>query len=211
MNALVCDFDGTLTRHDFYGLTRARWWSHETTTPWDDYLAGRITHFDALNLIFARVRGEEADIRAMVDQMELDPTVPEAFRRLHEAGWSITIASAGCEWYISHLLSRVTTPFTLYANPGRFSPATGLVMTRPTECKFYSPGTGIDKVAVVRDALAKNARVAFAGDGPPDLPAAKLVAPEQRFARGWLADALKAEGQSFHPLVSLESLAKSLL
>jgi 2-hydroxy-3-keto-5-methylthiopentenyl-1-phosphate phosphatase len=211
VNALICDFDGTLNRQDFYGLVQARWWNDGSPNPWADYLAGRLSHFDALNRIFARVRGKESDILALVDQMQLDPTVPGAFQRLHEAGWEIIIASAGCEWYIRHLMAGVHTPLTLHATPGRFSPDSGLVMTPPISSRFFTPKTGIDKVAVVRDALARCPRVAFAGDGPPDLPAAKLVPPGRRFARGWLAQTLEAEGQPFEPLVDIAALAQRLL
>jgi 2-hydroxy-3-keto-5-methylthiopentenyl-1-phosphate phosphatase len=210
-SALVCDFDGTLTQHDFYKLVQARWWKPEEANPWDEYLAGRLSHFDALNRIFARVRGEEVEVRGFVKTMELDPTLSGAFHQLHAAGWALIIASAGCEWYIRQLLTEVDVPVTLHANPGRFSPDSGLVMSPPAKSAFYTPSTGIDKVAVMRDALSRYDRVAFAGDGPPDLPAARLVPGERRFARGWLAEALKAEGLSFEPLVDLASAAMHLL
>lgn len=210
-SALVCDFDGTLTRHDFYRLVQTRWWRPDEPNPWNDYLAGRLTHFDALNRIFARVRGNEASLKAFIDTMELDPTVPAAFEELHAAGWTLIIASAGCQWYMGHLLSGVKAPFTLHANPGRYSPGRGLQMIPPVESRFFNAPTGIDKVAVVRDALARHARVAFAGDGPPDLPAAMLVAGQRRFGRGYLAEALAAQKEAFNPLTDLAAVARQLL
>jgi 2-hydroxy-3-keto-5-methylthiopentenyl-1-phosphate phosphatase len=143
--------------------------------------------------------------------MELDPALPDALEALTAAGWQVVIASAGCDWYIRHLLANVSSPFTLHANPGRYDPAQGLTMILPTGSAFYSPQTGIDKVAVVRDALAHSTRVAFAGDGPPDLPAAKLVEPELRFARGWLAQALTHAGENFQALTDWTQLAQQLL
>lgn len=208
---LVSDFDGTMTRHDFYQLARARWWNEAEPDPWQDYLAGRLTHFDALNRFFARIRSDEAGLRAFVDGMELDPTLPSALERLHRAGWRIVIASAGCEWYIRHLLARIRTPFVLHANPGRLTPEGGLQMVPPVTSPFFSRATGIDKTAVMRDALASSERVAFAGDGPPDLPPARLVPGQRRFARGYLADALRKEGEAFHPLSRWEELAATLL
>jgi 2-hydroxy-3-keto-5-methylthiopentenyl-1-phosphate phosphatase len=208
---LVSDFDGTMTRHDFYQLARARWWDEREGDPWRDYLAGKLTHFDALNRFFSRIRAGEEELRRFVEGMELDPSLPGALERLHQAGWTIVIASAGCEWYIRHLLAGIHTPFALHANPGRLVPGGGLEMRLPVESPFFSPQTGIDKAAVVRDALRGRAPVAFAGDGPPDLAPAKLVPPLLRFARGYLADALDAEGEAFIPLRDWAGLADQLL
>lgn len=208
---LVSDFDGTMTRHDFYQLVRARWWNDAEPDPWKDYLAGRLTHFDALNRFFARIRTDERGLEEFIQGMELDPTLPEALARLHQRGWRVVIASAGCSWYIERLLARVRVPFELHANPGRFSPERGLEMIWPTDSPFFSPKTGIDKPGVVRHALAGRGVVAFAGDGPPDVPAAKLVPSDLCFARGTLAESLTREGESFQPLTNWAALADALL
>ena len=84
-------------------------------------------------------------------------------------------------------------------------------MLRPTGSRFYSEQTGIDKVAIVRDAVSRDSRAAFAGDGPPDLPAARLVKSASLFARGWLAGALSDAGERFHPLTTWAQLADQLL
>ena len=208
---LVSDFDGTMTRHDFYQLVRKRWWNEADPDPWEEYLAGRLSHFDALNRFFARIDADETTLQTFAEGMELDPTLPEALERLHQAGWSIVIASAGCAWYIRHLLAGIRTPFTLHASPGHLIPGAGLVMEPPVDSPFYLPSTGIDKLAVVKDALSRHGRVAFAGDGPPDLPPARLIPAGSRFARGFLAEALTAEGQPYQPLSDWKSLAAHLL
>lgn len=210
-SVLVSDFDGTMTRHDFYQLARARWWNEAESDPWEDYIAGRISHFDALNRFFARIRADETTLRKFAEGMELDPTLPAALERLHQAGWTLVIASAGCEWYIRHLLAGVCIPFTLHANPGRLTPVGGLEMQLPVNSEFFSPETGIDKLAVVRNALAHSGRVAFAGDGPPDLPPARLIPARLRFARGHLARALMAEGEAYEPLSNWATLTTHLL
>ena len=210
-NILVSDFDGTMTRRDFYDLVRKQWPPPPGDDPWDQYVAGRITHFEALAAIFARIRTDEATLLGLVDRMELDPALPEAARRLAGHGWSIVIASAGCEWYLRRLLQRAGLALEVHANPGEFSPATGLRMRLPEASRFYSRSTGIDKVAVVRDALRRGAEVAFAGDGRPDTEPALLVPPERRFARGWLANALREQGQAFHPFTTWTEIADALL
>jgi 2-hydroxy-3-keto-5-methylthiopentenyl-1-phosphate phosphatase len=59
--------------------------------------------------------------------------------------------------------------------------------------------TGVNKLAIVQDALRRSDCVAFAGDGRPDLKPALMVEPHLRFARGWLAEALSKRGEGFHP------------
>ena len=69
----------------------------------------------------------------------------------------------------------------------------------------------MDKLAIMRQALTESATVAFAGDGPPDLPPALLVPSERRFARGYLADALEKQGQGFSRFERWSEIADVLL
>ena len=208
---LVSDFDGTMTRWDFYDLVRKQWPLPPDSDPWEQYVAGRLTHFEALAAIFARIRTDEATLLALVDRMELDPALPEAERTLREHGWTITVASAGCEWYVLRLLQRAGLALEVHANPGEFSPDAGLRMHLPGNSPFFCRSTGIDKVAVVNDARRRCRQVAFAGDGRPDLEPALLVPPERRFARGWLADELGRRGEAFHHFADWAELARTLL
>lgn len=208
---LVSDFDGTMTRQDFYHLVRERWPVPPDDDPWDWYVAGRCTHFEALAAIFARIRTDEATLLKLLDDMELDPALPSAIRRLQAAGWEIVVASAGCEWYLKRLLQRADVAIEVHANPGEFSPEAGLKLTLPENSRFFDRNTGIDKVGIVRDALSRTPEVAFAGDGRPDLPAALLVPGARRFARGWLAGELTTRGEAFHALTDWNALADTLL
>jgi 2,3-diketo-5-methylthio-1-phosphopentane phosphatase len=211
MKIFVTDFDGTMTRHDFYRIAQARLVPPGTHDYWEDYLAGCLTHFDALQAIFQHIRGEEDEVMAAAREMELDPRAGDAIARLREAGWEVRIASAGCHWYIDRLLAEQDIRVTVYANPGVYDPLQGLLMTPPVDSPYFSPQTGIDKPAVVRMALDSSAKVAFAGDGPPDLAPVLLVAPHRRFARGYLAAALHAKGESFREYDCWSEIAKMLL
>ena len=62
----------------------------------------------------------------------------------------------------------------------------------------------------MQDALKRSDRVAFAGDGRPDLRPALLVPPQLRFARGWLAEALSERGEKFHPFEHWSEIADQL-
>jgi len=208
---LVTDFDGTMTRQDFYQLVSARLLPPQTPDYWGKYLAGRMTHFQALQRIFTCIVADESVVLETARMMELDPKAGEAVRQLQASGWEIIVASAGCRWYIDHLLGEQDIHITVHANPGAFNPEFGLLMELPEGSPYLSESTGIDKEAVVREMVAKHRIVAFAGDGRPDEPAAMLVPPEHRFARGWLAETLRAKEIPFRPFEYWSEIGDMLL
>ena len=195
---LISDFDGTMTRHDFYELAIEKLLPADTPDYWADYRTGSITHFEALRRYFAAIRKTEEEVLAVVRQMEPDPGLSAAVAALRRAGWQVIVTSAGCEWYIRRLLSAAETDIEVYANPGRFEPARGLVMEMPVGSPYLSAALGVDKTAIVREFVAAGRKVAFAGDGFPDVEPARLVPGNLRFARADLADVLQQEGLAFH-------------
>jgi 2-hydroxy-3-keto-5-methylthiopentenyl-1-phosphate phosphatase len=210
MNILVSDFDGTMTEHDFFELVRRRWPLPPEQDPWNQYWAGQLTHFEALARIFAGIRSLPGELEAMSEATGLDPGAGKAVQRLKDGGWEVVIASAGCGWYIHRLLEKAGVSVTVHTNPGSVGPQGELLMTLPTKDKFFSDSTGIDKRAVVQDALERSERVAFVGDGRPDLEPALLVPPDLRFAHGWLAQELEARGESFQPFHRWSEIAEVL-
>ena len=206
---LVSDFDGTMTRRDFYQLVAERLLPPGTPDYWGDYRAGRLTHFDALNAYFAAAVADEGALREIARDMGLDPDLRDDVRRLRSAGWAVVVASAGCAWYISRLLHEAGVVLQVHANPGEVVDGR-LVMELPRTSPVFSPSTGIDKPGVVRLALATHDVVAFAGDGPPDLDPVLLVRPELRFATGHLAGELERLGEGFHRFERWSEVARTL-
>ncbi len=207
---LVSDFDGTMTRRDFFHLaletlpeSAALWWRR--------YEQGEMSHFDALATIFAELRCDEAQARGLIARMEPDPALRGACEELSRAGWRVLVVSAGCAWYIEKILGQAGLDLEVHSNPGNFHPGAGLRMERPESSPFFDRETGIDKAAVVRRALEETSCVAFAGDGRPDLAPALLVAPERRFAKGWLADELTRRNEAFIPFSRWSEIGERLL
>jgi 2-hydroxy-3-keto-5-methylthiopentenyl-1-phosphate phosphatase len=210
MGILITDFDGTVTRYDFFDRVRKRWPFPLQDDPWEKFVEGEITHFQALAEIFACIRTTEADLLELADSTELDASFAKSIRVLRDRGWEIVIASAGCDWYIKFLLKKAGVSVPVHANPGTFDPERGLEMSLPERSAFFSPTKGVSKVAIVQDALNRSDRVAFAGDGRPDLRPALLVQPQLRFARGWLAEALSERGEKFHSFERWSQIADQL-
>jgi 2-hydroxy-3-keto-5-methylthiopentenyl-1-phosphate phosphatase len=207
---LVTDFDGTMTKHDFYQLAIETCIPSDCPNYWDEYRAGRMTHFVALQSYFHAIRASELEISQLIDRMEFDPGAGEAISRLQEAGWRVIIASAGCDWYIRRLLSDANVDVPIHANPGRFYDGS-LHMELPTDRTFYSPELGVDKVAVVRDLRASGIVTSFAGDGYPDVEPAKVVEAPLRFARGDLARVLSSQAIPYHSFYVWSDIADQLI
>jgi HAD superfamily phosphoserine phosphatase-like hydrolase len=209
-STLVTDFDGTVTRHDFFDLVMQRLVPEGTPDYWGEYRRGQRTHFETLRAIFGSIRADAAEVLRVVATAEPDPALAEWVASLRRAGWGVVVASAGCDWYIGRILKSCGAELEVRANPGRFEAGRGLLMEAPAGSPYFSPTHGIDKVAVVRAALAAG-RTAFAGDGFPDLGAARLVEPGLRFARGDLAATLRAEGLPFRSFERWSEVAATLV
>jgi 2-hydroxy-3-keto-5-methylthiopentenyl-1-phosphate phosphatase len=208
---LVSDFDGTMTRRDFFQIALERLLPAELPDYWQDYLSGRRTHFETLQVIYGAIRVDETEVLAVLPLTELDPALAPWVRALNAAGWRIIVASAGCAWYIQKLLQQCGVDLEVHANPGRFEPGQGLVMTLPLDSPFLSPTHGIDKTAIVQHVLQSGLPVAFAGDGYPDIDAALLVPGRLRFARAALAASLQRQGLPFRPFQRWSDIARALL
>lgn len=208
---LITDFDGTMTRTDFYEVAVARCLAPGAPDYWVDYASGRITHFEAMAGIYRHIRCPERQVRAEVlPAMDIDPALPEAAALLQQQGWDVVIVSNGSLWYIDILLDGLGVDLPRHGNPGRFVDGQGLLLELPASSPFFSPQHGIDKSLVVRDALSRYERVAFAGNGPPDLTPALLVPAELRFARTWLAGALAERGEGFRRYERWSEIARML-
>jgi 2,3-diketo-5-methylthio-1-phosphopentane phosphatase len=208
---LVTDFDGTITRRDFFWLVVEAFAPAHLEEHWRKYTNKQITHFEALAGIFDRLTASEEAMDALLERAEPEPELKAWLARLDRAGWDVVVVSAGCSWYIERILARAGVNLPIYSNPGTFVPNGGLHMRLPTESPYFSPEVGIDKAAVVREHQRAGRLVAFAGDGFPDAEAARLVPAELRFARADLATALRADGSSFRTFERWGEVAAALL
>jgi 2-hydroxy-3-keto-5-methylthiopentenyl-1-phosphate phosphatase len=208
---LVTDFDGTMTDRDFYSLVVEQLLPSDLPDYWFDYREGRLTHFEALQKYFQAIPNDEPSVLKLIKQMKLVPNLKDSIAQLQVSGWRIVIASAGCKWYIDKLLSKADVSLEIHANAGRFESGRGLMMELPIESPFLSHQHGINKAGIVRHFLETGAIVAFAGDGFPDVEAAKMVSADLRFARRDLADVLRQDGEEFLPFESWSEIADRLI
>ncbi len=149
---LITDFDGTITRHDFYDLVVSRFLDDSLPDYWSQYYTGQITHFEAMRAIFSHIRCSEGELRELVQRMDPDPGLAAAVTALHDAGWDVEVVAAGSTWYINQILNGAGVSVAVHASPGTFHPDRGLVMELPETSPYCSGASGIDKAAVVAEA-----------------------------------------------------------
>ena len=82
---LVTDFDGTLTREDFYQLAIRNLLPPDVPDYWGDYREGRLTHFQALQAYFSHIREDESTGRKVIERMQLEPRLAEIKKSLASA------------------------------------------------------------------------------------------------------------------------------
>jgi len=207
----VSDYDGTITEKDSYSLLAERYAPVDTPDYFAQYREGRISHFEAMAAYFAFAPTEETRLEELLAASQSDPDLGASATLLRRAGWELWVVSAGSCWYIERVLSGAGVAATVYSNPGRLENGRGLVLGKlDSSSPYHSASMGVDKSAVVQHALHLAETVAFAGDGPPDLPPALLVRPELRFARGILAEQLRDRGEAFQPFSRWSEIARKL-
>src|SRR5215468_4012782 len=207
----VSDYDGTITDKDFYSLLAERYVPADRPDYFARYRDGRITHFEAMAAYFAFAPTEEQRLEELLAASRADPELGASAKLLERAGWELWVVSAGSSWYIERVLRRAGVAAPVYSNPGRLENGRGLVLEKlDPSSPYHSPSVGVDKSAVVRHALHVAETVAFAGDGPPDVQPALLVLPNLRFARGFLAEALRERGEAFWPFSRWSEIARKL-
>jgi 2,3-diketo-5-methylthio-1-phosphopentane phosphatase len=207
----VSDYDGTITEKDFYSLVAERYAPAGTPDYFAQYREGRISHFDAMAAYFSLAPTEEQQIEELLAASQPDPDLGAAAALLRKTGWDLWVVSAGSSWYIERVLTRAGVAATIYSNPGSLDNGRGLVLEKlDSSSPYHSASMGVNKSAVVQHALHIANTVAFAGDGPPDLPPAVLVPPELRFARGILAEQLRERGEAFQPFSRWSEIVRRL-
>ena len=113
---LITDFDGTVTERDFYLLILERYMDPGAMRIWEDYRAGKLTHFEAMQSFFSHAPADEAELEKLLRDTEPDPAFGSAARRLQDQGWDLIIVSAGSSWYIERILQTTGVKATVYSS-----------------------------------------------------------------------------------------------
>jgi 2,3-diketo-5-methylthio-1-phosphopentane phosphatase len=189
---LISDFDGTISKKDFFWYAIDELLAKNDIQPWEDYLAKKITHIEALIRIFNKIRLDEKEFYDFILSLPIEECFVETVKYCCQNGIGYYIISAGADFYIKYILKhlKIDNLVTLISNESFYKPDTGLVIIKPDKSyEYYSENYGINKKLAVESIKRKYDYLIFAGDGRPDLLAAKIA--DKVFARDCLLDLCK--------------------
>ncbi len=187
---LISDFDGTITKKDFFEYVIDELLTPDVISAWDDYKQKKINHIQALNKIFNKVRLSKKEFIEFINSFEsnIETDFLKTIDLCREKNIDFYVISAGSEYYINILFEKlnIKDKVTLISNPGKYSQEKGLELFWPDkDSGYYSANYGIDKKAAAENIIKDYDFSLFAGDGVPDLKIAKLT--DVIFARSSLA------------------------
>ncbi|TYR80535.1 HAD-IB family phosphatase [Priestia megaterium] len=195
--AFVSDFDGTISKQDFYWLVIERYFP-EGEQLFQKWKSGEMQDIDFLSTVFRSINQGEQHILTEIDAIAIDEYVPAFIKRVQESGGDFYILSAGTDYYIKPLLKKYGVEHVeVFSNKGYFHENNVHLKIDQTHWT-YSERYGIDKSAVIQELKKKYDVIYFAGDSEPDSHPA--VFADLTFAKDALQGLLQKKGVEFIPV-----------
>lgn len=193
--AFVSDFDGTLTKKDFYKIVSEAYLEKEYLPKYESWKNGEIKDIEYLSYVFNNIKRTEDQIFQDILKIQFDPFAKNFIEQVKAAQGDFIIISAGTSYYIDIILKRYNIEdVQVYSNKGIFKD-NGIYFDLDKNSEFYSERYGIDKLLVIQKLKRNYKKVFYAGDSEPDLKPA-LVA-DVVFAKGELIELLKREKKEY--------------
>ncbi|WP_341356437.1 MtnX-like HAD-IB family phosphatase [Rossellomorea sp. y25] len=192
--AFVSDFDGTISKKDFYHLILEKYFV-EGQDLYKQWKSGEIKDIEFLSQVFTSINQEENQIIDDIHSLEIDEYVPSFIRKVQAQGGDFYILSAGTDYYIHHILQQhEITNVKVYSNEGYYKEKNVHMNIDPGH-PHHSARYGIDKSKVLTDLKKEYETIYFAGDSEPDSHPAKVA--DVTFAMKALQAILKENNTSF--------------
>ncbi|MCP8969789.1 MtnX-like HAD-IB family phosphatase [Ectobacillus ponti] len=195
--AFVSDFDGTISKEDFYMIMMDKY-VPEGRKLFTQWKAGELKDIDFLSTIFRSINQEEEQIIQDTLEIPIDEYVPEFIRHVQANGGDFYILSAGTDYYIHHILEKYGMEGVhVFSNEGVYREK-GVHLNIDQNGWHYSERYGIDKSKVIQHLKKQYEAIYFAGDSEPDSHPA--VHADITFAKSALQDLLREQGVPFVPV-----------
>lgn len=192
---LISDFDGTITKKDFFYMAIDKFLSKNALKPWDDYLNKRITHIEALTGIFSQIHISQDEMDKFISTIDVDKYFYDTLNICKKYEIPIYLCSAGTKYYIEKRIGETLKEYNIFllSNAGTYSQKDGLRLIAPEKTNpFYHPDTGISKELLVKSLKSQGYFTIYAGDGIPDFSSAKIA--DVVFAKDVLLEMCEKKG-----------------
>ncbi|NNU75645.1 MtnX-like HAD-IB family phosphatase [Clostridium estertheticum] len=193
--AFISDFDGTLTKKDFYKILSDTYYKEELSPIFKSWKNGEMKDREYLNYVFNNVNRNEEELLEDILNIAFDPTAIAFIDKVKAAGGDFIIISAGTNYYIDKVLEKNHIEgVDVYSNKSVFKD-NGIHFDLNEHDEFYSDLYGIDKLIVVEKLKVNYKKNFYAGDSTPDLKPALIS--DAVFAKGKLVNLLKEKNKDF--------------
>ena len=199
---LISDFDGTISKKDFFymvidSLLKDK---QDALAPWQDYLAGKIKHIDALTGIFSQIHLTQRELDEFISTIEVDSYFYDTAKYCKNKNIPFYICSAGTNYYIKKRISDSLSKYNiiLISNDATYSQQDGMKLVAPEQnSPYYNSNTGISKQAIVQKLKGEGFFTIYAGDGKPDFKSAQIA--DVVFAKDMLLELCKGKNIETKP------------
>ncbi|SFA90833.1 MULTISPECIES: MtnX-like HAD-IB family phosphatase [unclassified Bacillus (in: firmicutes)] len=206
--AFVSDFDGTISKEDFYVIMMDKYYP-EGRELFKKWKAGEMKDIDFLATIFKSIHQEEEQIIADTLAIPIDEYVPDFIKKVQNNGADFYILSAGTDYYIHHLLHKYGVEnVKVFSNEGYFKDK-NVHMNIDKNHWHYSERYGIDKSKVILKLKEQYEQVFFAGDSEPDSHPARHA--DITFAKKGLQNILSEMKIPFVPIDNFKEIEAYLI
>ncbi|CAN5370269.1 MtnX-like HAD-IB family phosphatase [soil metagenome] len=205
---IFCDFDGTISRRDTTDYVLARladpaW--RDIEARWE---AGEICAADCMRRQIALIRGSDADLDTVLDEVEIDPDFAAFVTWAETNDFVVTIVSDGVDYFINRLLSR--------AGLSHLKVVSNLLGGEPGRRELHQPWmrhgcagvSGVCKCEIARPQAFRNDPIVFVGDGRSDFCVSGRV--DVLFAKDRLAEYSAARARAFYPFETFADVTATL-
>ena len=207
--AFVSDFDGTLTKKDFYQVIIDKYlksWGQDFYKNWK---STKKINTEFLNIIFGALDKSEEEILEDIKQIPLDDHAVAFINKIKSNGGDFYILSAGTSYYIDKLLlNRKVEGVKVISMKGIYKNR-GIEIQPDKASKYYSEVFGLDKQKVVKELKQSYEKVFFAGDSEPDFEGAK--AADVIFAKSELNKLLTISKINFIPFENFSEIEQYMI
>ncbi|MCY7752050.1 MtnX-like HAD-IB family phosphatase [Bacillus haynesii] len=205
--AFVSDFDGTISKQDFYWMVIDKYFP-EGRELFKKWKSGELKDIEFLGTVFASINQSEQKIIDDIHSIPIDEYVPDFIQHVQKNGGDFYILSAGTDYYIHYILKKYgITDVEVYSNKGFFK-EDNVHMDIDENHWHYSERYGIDKSKVIQKLKEKYETIYFAGDSEPDSHPAKFA--DVTFAKDALQDLLRQQEVPFVAVETFEDIEQYL-
>ena len=189
--AVICDFDGTITREDVAEAILRRFTGDAWMKFENDYRAGKMGSREALKRQFALVKAPKSEIiKVALEHAKITPGFKEFAALCERRHVPLVVLSEGLDFYIERILALEGLAVEWHSNLARFS-ANGLTvecLDNGEECE----ACGNCKLGRLKAMKKKGWEILYIGDGHSDLCPAQEA--DRVLAKGRLLEELRKKG-----------------